>query len=608
MQPPEVMLVDSAGQGPQSEPGQRGAAGRARLAQARERHGQGRRRHADADVDPQAARLRRRRRNGRWCSWSTAARRARGKTAGAIAGTRSSGRRRATSSPCPIRAAAPASARSTSTRSAATGAASAIDDLMAGLAYLEKLPYIDTDAHGRGRGVVRRLHDELVRGQHRQVQDAHHPLRRLQLRQHVRHAPTNSGSTNGSTAARPGASANRTKSTRRTASPRSSRRRCSSSTTTSTSACRSARAISCSRRSQRLGVPSKMINFPDEGHWVAKPANSAYWHKEVFAWLAKYVPPGGTLMGLQPRMGGFRSPKESKATFPSERHHESTACWLRFVSVVWPSSARLAAPATASEFAATASDSCLVYVGTYTGAKSKGVYAYRLDEKRVSARRSAWSPRSKTRRSWPCIRVASFCTRSTRSAISTASRPAASARLPLDTASGKLALLNQQSSRGAGPCHLVVDSAGHDGAGGQLRRRQRGFAAHRRRRQARSGRIVHSAPRQRRQSRPARGVRTRIRSMSTPNNRFAMAADLGLDKVLVYRLDPATSKLTANDPPSAAVPPGSGPAPLRLSSRRQVRLRDQRDSVHGDGLCLRRRARQADASCKPSPRCPPAKD
>lgn len=44
---------------------------------------------------------------------------------------------------------------------------------------------------------------------------------------------------------------------------------------------------------QRLGIPSKMINFPDEGHWVLKPANSAYWHKEIFAWLAKYVAPGG---------------------------------------------------------------------------------------------------------------------------------------------------------------------------------------------------------------------------------------------------------------------------------------------------------------------------
>ncbi|MCS6852356.1 MAG: S9 family peptidase [Gemmataceae bacterium] len=44
---------------------------------------------------------------------------------------------------------------------------------------------------------------------------------------------------------------------------------------------------------QRLGVPSRFVNFPDEGHWVLKPKNSEYWHKEVFAWLAKYVPPGG---------------------------------------------------------------------------------------------------------------------------------------------------------------------------------------------------------------------------------------------------------------------------------------------------------------------------
>ncbi len=44
---------------------------------------------------------------------------------------------------------------------------------------------------------------------------------------------------------------------------------------------------------QRQGVPSRFINFPDEGHWVLKPKNSEYWHKEVFAWLKKYTPPGG---------------------------------------------------------------------------------------------------------------------------------------------------------------------------------------------------------------------------------------------------------------------------------------------------------------------------
>jgi dipeptidyl aminopeptidase/acylaminoacyl peptidase len=44
---------------------------------------------------------------------------------------------------------------------------------------------------------------------------------------------------------------------------------------------------------QRKGVPSKFINFPDEGHWVLKPANSAFWHREVFAWVKRYCPPGG---------------------------------------------------------------------------------------------------------------------------------------------------------------------------------------------------------------------------------------------------------------------------------------------------------------------------
>ncbi|MCI0705716.1 MAG: S9 family peptidase [Planctomycetia bacterium] len=43
---------------------------------------------------------------------------------------------------------------------------------------------------------------------------------------------------------------------------------------------------------QRQGVPSRFVNFPDEGHWVLKPKNSAYWHKEVFGWLTKYAPPG----------------------------------------------------------------------------------------------------------------------------------------------------------------------------------------------------------------------------------------------------------------------------------------------------------------------------
>ncbi len=40
---------------------------------------------------------------------------------------------------------------------------------------------------------------------------------------------------------------------------------------------------------QRRGVPSKLLVFPDEGHWVYKPQNSELWHRTVFDWLDGYL-------------------------------------------------------------------------------------------------------------------------------------------------------------------------------------------------------------------------------------------------------------------------------------------------------------------------------
>jgi dipeptidyl aminopeptidase/acylaminoacyl peptidase len=40
---------------------------------------------------------------------------------------------------------------------------------------------------------------------------------------------------------------------------------------------------------QRLKVPSKMLYFPDEGHWVLKPLNSQLWYKTVNAWVDEYL-------------------------------------------------------------------------------------------------------------------------------------------------------------------------------------------------------------------------------------------------------------------------------------------------------------------------------
>lgn len=40
---------------------------------------------------------------------------------------------------------------------------------------------------------------------------------------------------------------------------------------------------------QYKGIESKLLYFPDEGHWVLKPQNSSLWHNSIFSWLNKYL-------------------------------------------------------------------------------------------------------------------------------------------------------------------------------------------------------------------------------------------------------------------------------------------------------------------------------
>ena len=44
---------------------------------------------------------------------------------------------------------------------------------------------------------------------------------------------------------------------------------------------------------QRRGIPSQLLHFPDENHWVLKPQNSVQWHETVNAWLKKWTAPEG---------------------------------------------------------------------------------------------------------------------------------------------------------------------------------------------------------------------------------------------------------------------------------------------------------------------------
>ena len=50
-----------------------------------------------------------------------------------------------------------------------------------------------------------------------------------------------------------------------------------------------AQALSTFTALQRKGIPSKLLVFPDENHWVLKPANSVQWHHTVIGWLDEYL-------------------------------------------------------------------------------------------------------------------------------------------------------------------------------------------------------------------------------------------------------------------------------------------------------------------------------
>jgi len=52
-----------------------------------------------------------------------------------------------------------------------------------------------------------------------------------------------------------------------------------------------AQGLSAFTALQRRGIPSRLLIFPDENHWVLKPANSLQWHREVLGWLKEHLQP-----------------------------------------------------------------------------------------------------------------------------------------------------------------------------------------------------------------------------------------------------------------------------------------------------------------------------
>lgn len=196
----------------------------------------------------------------------------------------------------------------------------------------------------------------------------------------------------------------------------------------------------------------------------------------------------------------------------------------------------------------------LVYIGTYTGAKSKGIYVYRMDAaghlSPLGVAAEIANPSFLTIHPSGKVLYAVSETDGPKGGVLSA--------FSIDRSTGKLTLLKQVPTVGGGPCYVSTDSTGRTAlvanyGGGSL-------ASFPLDDQGRPGEAATFVQNKGHGSNPQRQERPHAHSIQpSPDNRFAMAADLGLDRLFVFHLDPAKASLTPNDPPYATLAPGSGP-------------------------------------------------
>jgi 6-phosphogluconolactonase len=200
----------------------------------------------------------------------------------------------------------------------------------------------------------------------------------------------------------------------------------------------------------------------------------------------------------------------------------------------------------------------LVYIGTYTSGTSKGIYAFRFDEGSgkltalglaATTKSPSFLAVSPNRKFLYAVNEISSFEGETAGSVTAFS---------IDAQSGRLTALNAKSSKGDGPCHLAIDATGRflavaNYGGGNFSLLPIGS----------DGRLGDSiailangghGPNKERQEGPhAHAV------VFDSRNRYLLGSDLGIDRVLIYKFDPATGALGANDPSSVQLAPGAGP-------------------------------------------------
>ncbi len=211
--------------------------------------------------------------------------------------------------------------------------------------------------------------------------------------------------------------------------------------------------------------------------------------------------------------------------------------------------------------AAAAESPLLVYFGTYTRSKSKGIYVSRFAP--ATGKLTAPELAVETKNpSFLAVHPSKRFLYSVGELDELNGKPTGAVNaFRLNPETGKLEFLNQQASGGTGPCHLSVDPTGkcvlvaNYGSGS--------VAALPILKDGRLGPAVSLIRHSGSSVNPERQTGPHAHFIvSAPDKQVVLACDLGLDKVMLYRLEPKHAKLSADVPPSVSIEPGSGPRHL----------------------------------------------
>ncbi|HTV82092.1 MAG TPA: lactonase family protein [Acidobacteriaceae bacterium] len=212
----------------------------------------------------------------------------------------------------------------------------------------------------------------------------------------------------------------------------------------------------------------------------------------------------------------------------------------------------------------------LLLVGTQTvTGTSKGIYAWHWDPQNGELRLAGLATESDNPTFLALAPGAKYLYAANELSDFEAQKSGAVSAFGVDVASAKLMPINQVSALGAGTCNVTVDHTGqcafcanYNGGSassfylspnGQISDAVSHFQYH-----------GHGPNPQRQETPHAHRVTV------SPDNRYLLVNDLGLDCIHIYHLDPASAKLTPGNPAKWNAAPGSGPRALRFHPNRRI--------------------------------------